>query len=121
MKRIPAPKWKTILLAAGVVIAACGLGGCAGYYDEGVYSGGVYDYGWGGPYYYGGYGGYYGGYYPGYGGGYPDRPNRPDNAPPRVEHHGSWGPGNANVRPTTYSGGGFRGGGGGFRGGGGRR
>lgn len=110
-------KLRNICLAAGAGVAALTLGGCA-YYDDGSYGGGmytsgVYDYGWGWPYYGGYYGG--GGYWTG-GGGSINRPDRP-----YVDHHGGgFGPGNANVRPMPHGGGG-RMGGGGMRGGGGRR
>ncbi len=111
MKRLLVPNLKAALLAAGAAIVMVGLGGCAEYADDSMYSSGVYNYGWGGPYYGSGYyGGYYGGgYYPGGGGG-----NRPGYNPgdrPRVEHHGNFGPGNANIRPS-YGGGGRMGGGG---------
>jgi hypothetical protein len=116
--RIPRALWSLAAAAAVTAVALC-TGGCAAGYDE-VYGGGVYNYGWGGPYGYG-YGGYYGGYHGGYYGGggyYPGRPNYGGGA--HVEHHGNWGPGNSNVRPTQH-GGGRMGGGGGRMGGGGRR
>ena len=113
-------RFSRTVCSLGAAVALIGLAlftsGCA-VSDDAYYGGGVYSTGWGDPF----YGGYYGGYYGG-GGYYPGRPGyNPGNLPPHIEHHGSWGPGSANVRPTPYGGGGRMGGGGGRMGGGGRR
>jgi hypothetical protein len=100
MKRLLSPKIQRLVLAAGVGVVALFTGGCAVGYDTGMYSGAVYDSGWGGPYGYGYTGAYYGsGYYNRgyYGrGGY----NRPGGGY-YPGHHGNWGPGSSQVRPPT--------------------